>query len=343
MTSKKSNKIEYIKQNIMPMMNYQQIDQFIHYFFNNDFTQKEMKQIDTLVKEKHFSNLQYYKEKKIFNTESQFIFIPKYIFYAKEVRNNHAKSTKIETIEKSTIKKVKKDFLFYLSSSFILNIGNISLNDPENEIIKEITNLDKKSKIAIKSFFLDSIGCSVNRITSNHLKSLSWLLDNKIISVNDFCHNKTLSFLAADLETLKFLKEYGANFSLTNISNEICTFYNKDKACLQFLISEGCDINHLDNYNKNIAFNALRENYIDIKNLVQLGLNIHQIDNHHYSLLNYSTSIEQANYLLQNNVNANANDSFFLNKEVYELVKTYQEKELLKNKINNMSPNKLKM
>ena len=77
MTSKKSNKIEYIKQNIMPMMNYQQIDQFIHYFFNNDFTQKEMKQIDTLVKEKHFSNPQYYKEKKIFNTESQFIFIPK--------------------------------------------------------------------------------------------------------------------------------------------------------------------------------------------------------------------------------------------------------------------------
>lgn len=345
MTKKNVDFITNFENNIIPMLNYQQIDDVMQYLKETDFTPKQMESISELLENKFSPIADIYKDKPTFNPTAKFAFMVPYFLNVKTAIKKDLKEPekiqeRIEQIRQNMLNISKRDFISYLTYSFIVNMENQLFTNYESDIIQDLEKLFPDAKSEIKSSFKHCLE-SLHSINSNNINQLAWLLDNKIISVNKLYADKTLSFLASDKETLKFLKSRGADFSVENGIHEICTFYNKNIDSLKFLITEGCDVNHLNIYDKNFAFYMIKDTSIQIEDLVLLGTNIYQFDNQDLNILNYTTSLEQAKELL--NYNVNIKNNFFYGEEVRDLVKSHQEKNLLSNEINNVTPNKLKM
>lgn len=345
MTKKNSDFITNFEKNIIPMLNYQQIDEVMQYLKETDFTPKQMEIINELLENKFSPLSDIYKDKPTFNPTEKFAFMVPYFLNIKNAINKESKEAetkekRIEEIRQNMLNVSKKDFVSYLTYSFIVNMENKLFTNYETDIIKELEEIMPMTKSEIKSFFKHRLG-SLNSLNSNNINQLSWLLDNKMVSVNTLYDDKTLSFLASDKETLKFLKSKGADFSLQNRMHEICTFYNKDIESLKFLIEEGCNINHLNTHDKNFAFYMIKNTSIQIKDLASLGLNIHQFDNQELNILNYTTSLEQAKELL--NYNVKIKHTSFYSEEVRDLVKSHQEKLILQNEISYKKNNNLNM
>lgn len=345
MTKKNVDFITHFEEHIIPMLNYQQIDKVMEYLKETDFTPKQIESIGELLENKFSPISEIYKDKPVFNPIAKFSFMVPYFLNVKsainkDLKDPEAKQERIEEIRQHMLKIAKKDFISYLTYSFIVNMENKLFTNYETDIIKELEQLFPNAKSEIKSSFKHCLE-SVNSVNSNNINQLAWLLDNKVISVNTLYGDKTLSFLASDRETLKFLKSRGADFLVKNSKHEICTFYNKNIDSLKFLITEGCDVNHLNIYDKNFAFYMIKDTSIQIEDLVLLGTNIYQFDNQELNILNYTTSLEQAKELL--NYNVNIKNNFFYGEEVRNLVKSHQEKNILSNEINNVTQNKLKM
>ena len=345
MTKKNIDFITHFEEHIIPMLNYQEIDKVMEYLKETDFTPKQIESIGELLENKFSPISDIYKDKPTFNPTDKFAFMVPYFLNVKsainkDLKDPEAKQERIEEIRQHMLKIVKKDFISYLTYSFIDNMENKLFKNYENDIINELGKLLPNYKSEIESSFKHCLG-SVKNVNSNNINQLAWLLDNKVISVNTLYGDKTLSFLASDRETLKFLKSRGADFSIKNSTHDICTFYNKNIDSLKFLITEGCDVNHLNVYDKNFAFYMIKDTSIQIEDLVLLGTNIYQLDNQELNILNYTTSLEQAKELL--NYNVNIKHAFFYSEAIRDLVKSHQEKNILYNEINNVVPNKLKM
>lgn len=345
MTKKNIDFITHFEEHIIPMLNYQEIDKVMEYLKETDFTPKQIESIGELLENKFSPISDIYKDKPTFNPTDKFAFMVPYFLNVKsainkDLKDPEAKQERIEEIRQHMLKIVKKDFISYLTYSFIVNMENKLFKNYANDIINELGKLLPNYKSEIKSSFKHCLG-SVKNVNSNNINQLAWLLDNKVISINTLYGDKTLSFLASDRETLKFLKSRGADFSIKNSTHDICTFYNKNIDSLKFLITEGCDVNHLNVYDKNFAFYMIKDTSIQIEDLVLLGTNIYQLDNQELNILNYTTSLEQAKELL--NYNVNIKHSFFYKEEIRNLVQSHQEKNVLSNEINNVPPHKLKM
>ena len=345
MTKKNVDFITHFEEHIIPMLNYQEIDKVMEYLKETDFTPKQIESIGELLENKFSPISEIYKDKPTFNPTAKFAFMVPYFLNVKTAIKKDFKEPekiqeRIEQICQNMLNISKRDFISYLTYSFIVNMENKLFNNYENDIINELGKLFPNYKSEIKSSFKHCME-SVNSVNSNNINQLAWLLDNKVISVNTLYGDKTLSFLATDRETLKFLKSRGADFSVKNSKHEICTFYNKNIDSLKFLITEGCDVNHLNIYDKNFAFYMIKDTSIQIEDLVLLGTNIYQFDNQELNILNYTTSLEQAKELL--NYKVNIKNNFFYSEEIRDLVKSHQEKNVLSKEINNVTPNKLKM
>lgn len=345
MTKKNVDFITHFENDIIPMLNYQQIDKVMEYLKETDFTPKQIESIGELLENKFSPISEIYKDKPTFNPTAKFAFMVPYFLNVKTAIKKDFKEPekiqeRIEQIRQNMLNISKRDFISYLTYSFIANMENKLFKNYERDIINELEKLLPTYKSEIKSSFKHCLE-SVNSVNANNINQLAWLLDNKVISVNTLYGDKTLSFLASDRETLKFLKSRDADFSVKNSKHDICTFYNKNIDSLKFLITEGCDVNHLNIYDKNFAFYMIKNTSTQIEDLVLLGTNIYQFDNQEFNILNYTTSLEQAKELL--NYNVNIKHGFFYSEEIRDLVKSHQEKNVLCNEINNVVPNKLKM
>lgn len=345
MTKKNSDFITNFEKNIIPMLNYKQINEVMQYLKETDFTPKQMEIINELLENKFSPISDIYKDKPTFNPIAKFAFMVPYFLNVKntinkELKEEEIKQKRIEEILHNMLNVSKRDFVSYLTYSFIVNMESKLFTNYETEIIKELEEIMPMVKSEIKTSLKHRLG-SLNSLSSNNINQLCWLLDNKMVSVNTLYGDKTLSFLASDRETLEFLKSKGADFSLQNDIREICTFYNKDIDSLKFLTAEGCDINHLNIYDKNFAFYMIKNTSIQIKDLNALGVNIHQFDNQELNILNYTTSLEQAKELL--NYNVKIKHGSFFSEEVRDLVKSHQEKLILQNEVSYKKSNNLNM
>lgn len=345
MTKRNVDFITHFEKNIIPMLNYQQIDKVMQYLKETDFTPKQIESISELLENKFSPISDIYKDKPIFNPTAKFAFMVPYFLNVKtaikkDFKESEKMQERIDKILQNMLNVSKRDYISYLTYSFIVNMENKLFTNYESDIINELGKLLPDYKSEIKSSFKHCLE-SVKSVNSNNINQLAWLLDNKIIYVNTLYGDKTLSFLASDRETLKFLKSRGADFLVENSKHDICTFYNKNIDSLKFLITEGCDVNHLNIYDKNFAFYMIKDTSIQIEDLVLLGTNIYQFDNQELNILNYTTSLKQAKELL--NYNVNIKYGFFYSEEIRDLVKSHQEKNVLSNEINNVTPNKFKM
>lgn len=338
MTKKNAEAIAYFENTVLPMINYQEINKVIDYLKDTDFTPKQIEKIHDII-EDVFSPLSDIKNNKsVFNPDSQFAFIVPYILEFKvSVKNSPTNIADIEELCKNILSASKKNYVSYLTTSFILNMENRFNQNYEKNIIAELDKLAPEEKYLIKTHFQRTVE-SLNTINSSNINQLKWLLDRQFITVNDFYGDQTLAFMATDIPVLSLLKERHADFSLTNSKNETCVFYNKNTEALKFLISEGCDINHINQYGKHAGFYLIKDKNFSIKDIFDIGVNLHHKDNEGCSMLNYTISLQQANELLERGVFTE--QTIFYSKDVAHAVKTYKEKEVLQNEVSPNPKNK---
>lgn len=331
MTKKNAEAIAYFENTVLPMINYQEINKVIDYLKDTDFTPKQIEKIHDIIEEV-FSPLSDIKNNKpVFNPDSQFAFIVPYILEFKvSVKNSPTNIADIEGLCKNILSAAKKNYVSYLTTSFILNMENRFDQNYETNIVTELDRLSLEEKPLIKTHF-QRIAETLNMLTSSNINQIKWLLDRQFLSVNDFYGDKTLAFMAIDIPVLSLLKERHADFSITNSKNETCIFYNKNTEALKFLISEGCDINHINQYGKHAGFYLIKDNNFCIKEIFDMGIDIHHRDNEGCSMLNYTTSLQQANELLKRGVITE--QTIFYSRDVANAVKTYKEKKALQDDI----------
>lgn len=338
MTKKNTEAITYFENTILPMINYAGISEVIDYLRDTHFTPKQVEKINDII-ESVFSPLSDIRDNKpVFNPDSQFsLIIPYFLEYKASLKKSSDNEGDIDEFCTNVLRTSKNNYVSYLTSSFILNIENRFNKNYEENIIAELNKLATDEKSLIEMYFQRTIE-SLNTINSSNINQIKWLLDKQIIMVNDFYGDKTLAFMANDIATLSFLKEYNADFSLTNSKYETCAFYNKDIEALQFLVSEGCDINHINKYGKHVGFYLMKDKNFSIKNIFEIGIDLHHKDYERCSMLNYTSSLLQANELLERGVNSES--GVFYSQDVAEVVKSYREKQVLQNQISPCLKNK---
>lgn len=334
MTKKNADAVAEFEKNIFPLLNYQKIDDAFTYLKNTAFTPKQIETISELIENKFYPISSIYNKPNFDSVQPFADSIPYFLSvrYAKDLPETENKEEYLEVFTQKLLNVTKNNFLSYLSYSLTSNIDQEFTKDFHKEIIQEINKLDTEIIAAIKLNMQHLLG-SLDSISAPNIPQIKSMLDNNLLEINSFYNDKNLSFLAKDIETLQFLKDNGADFSLSNTRKETCTFYNKNIECLEFLNSEGVNLNHLNIHDKNVAFYIIKNHSVKIDSIIKLGVNIHQFDTNNSNLLNYTTSVQQAKDLLKNNLTIKNNN--FYNEQIRNLIKADQEKKVLQNEINN--------